>query len=162
MKDAHYGKLTPQERLPLTIEALARGDDVEAHRLMSTCPTRNYTMHDIDYSMMLTRLKTIALMALMAAYQANSRANAALAAMVMDNHRALPAYLLYKSTQFSVWEAWKRFCSSIDLGADAVFTALKLDCPELDDPTQDDDVRADEDTVAMFYGSFRESWKSPL
>lgn len=48
--DPSYAKFSPQERLSLTMAALARSDQAEANRLWETCPWRPcYTM-DMEYT----------------------------------------------------------------------------------------------------------------
>ena len=42
-----YDRLTAEERYRLVVEALARGDEQEAERLMNTCPRKTYTMNDL-------------------------------------------------------------------------------------------------------------------
>ena len=46
----HYGKLTPEERFRLDVLAMARGDEQEAERLVSSCPKFSYTMTDNAFS----------------------------------------------------------------------------------------------------------------
>lgn len=41
-----YDRLTPDERFRLDMEAMARGDEVEARRLVESCPKRTYTQND--------------------------------------------------------------------------------------------------------------------
>ena len=42
----HYGKLSPQERFRLDVLAMARGDEQESERLVSSCPRFTYDMND--------------------------------------------------------------------------------------------------------------------
>jgi hypothetical protein len=58
----HYGCLTAPERFALTIEAMARGDEVEADKLEDSCPSHNYHMHDLEYRDRMRRAYLIALM----------------------------------------------------------------------------------------------------
>ena len=44
-----YEHFAPPERLTLTLEAMARGDDAEAARLKDTCPRKAYTQADAAY-----------------------------------------------------------------------------------------------------------------
>ena len=44
--DKLYGRLTPEERFKLDMEAMARGDEEESRRLVETCPRRSYVMND--------------------------------------------------------------------------------------------------------------------
>lgn len=45
-----YNKLTHTERFRLTLDALARDDEVEAERLAGTCPHGVYKMKDTDFT----------------------------------------------------------------------------------------------------------------
>jgi|GEM_PF-2832992 len=49
--DQHYARFTPNERLNLTLAALARGDITEADRLWQTCPRHQYHAHDFAYTL---------------------------------------------------------------------------------------------------------------
>ena len=44
-----YDRFTPEERLRLVIEALARKDDQEIGRLIASCPDKTYTQKDIAF-----------------------------------------------------------------------------------------------------------------
>ena len=44
-----YGRLTPEERFKLFIEAIARGDEVECRNLVKSCPRLTYEMNDMAY-----------------------------------------------------------------------------------------------------------------
>lgn len=41
--DKLYDQLKPRERLTLALEAVARGDDGEAGRVVGSCPRRGFT-----------------------------------------------------------------------------------------------------------------------
>ncbi len=45
-----YGKLTPEERFRLDLEAMARGDATESERLTRTCPRQTYVMNDWGFA----------------------------------------------------------------------------------------------------------------
>ena len=45
-----YDRFTPEERLRLVIEALAREDDEEIGRLIASCPYKTYTQTDIAFA----------------------------------------------------------------------------------------------------------------
>src|SRR4051794_6183337 len=45
----HYHTLTGHERCVLSLEAMARHDDVEDGRLEATCPRYHYTMEDWEF-----------------------------------------------------------------------------------------------------------------
>ena len=47
---SHYGQITAQERLNLTILALGRYDIKEADRLYDTCPKYDYHVADKEYN----------------------------------------------------------------------------------------------------------------
>src|SRR6478752_174047 len=44
-----YELFKPQERLTLTLEAMARGDDAEVDRLYRSCPRKTYTCPDAEF-----------------------------------------------------------------------------------------------------------------
>ncbi len=48
--DKLYGRLTPEERFRLDIQARARGDEEDSRRLLDTCPRRTYTMNDWGFA----------------------------------------------------------------------------------------------------------------
>lgn len=50
LKDNHYKQLSSIERFKLAVAAFSRGDDAEITRLKRTCPTKNYTMIDCEYT----------------------------------------------------------------------------------------------------------------
>lgn len=50
IKDINYKKLSSDERFKLAVAAFSRGDDTEITRLKRTCPTKNYTMIDCEYT----------------------------------------------------------------------------------------------------------------
>lgn len=45
-----YSALSPLERLKLVMMALARGDEKEQERLVSSCPRHNYVMNDLAFT----------------------------------------------------------------------------------------------------------------
>jgi hypothetical protein len=45
-----YGRLTPEERFRLDVEATARGDERESQKLVETCPRKTYTAVDYGFS----------------------------------------------------------------------------------------------------------------
>jgi hypothetical protein len=45
-----YDRFTPEERLRLVIEALARGDEAEKARLITSCPYKTYTQTDVAFA----------------------------------------------------------------------------------------------------------------
>lgn len=49
--DQQYTHFTSNERLNLTLAALARGDATEANRLWQTCPRHQYHAHDFAYTL---------------------------------------------------------------------------------------------------------------
>jgi hypothetical protein len=51
--DQQYARFAPNERLNLTLAALARGDATEADRLWQTCPRYQYHAHDFAYTLRL-------------------------------------------------------------------------------------------------------------
>lgn len=51
--DQQYAGFTPNERLNLTLAALARADTIEADRLWQTCPRYQYHAHDFAYTLSL-------------------------------------------------------------------------------------------------------------
>jgi hypothetical protein len=59
----NYKVLKPHERFTLTLEAMARGDEVEADRLEDTCPRLNYNLEDREYRDRMHRAYLITLMA---------------------------------------------------------------------------------------------------
>ena len=50
IKPIVYESLTPAQRVIASIEALARGDEEEKRRLVTSCPKKTYTMTDAAYS----------------------------------------------------------------------------------------------------------------
>ena len=44
-----YSRLTPEERFRLDVEATARGDERESHKLVETCPRKSYTALDYGF-----------------------------------------------------------------------------------------------------------------
>ncbi|MGH8606514.1 MAG: hypothetical protein ACREX9_03545 [Gammaproteobacteria bacterium] len=79
MRNALYERLTPNERLNLTLEALARRDFAEATRLSDTCPQYTYRLPDCEYAMRITDLMSLAALATAwawgCAYRAPGRTN---------------------------------------------------------------------------------------
>jgi hypothetical protein len=61
----NYKELTAPERFVLTVEALARKDEVEADRLEDTCPKLTYSHNDAEFRDRLQRSYTIALLAML-------------------------------------------------------------------------------------------------
>jgi hypothetical protein len=55
----NYGQITAQERINLTIAALARGDIKEADRLYDTCPKYEYKVADKEYNCRLMAMPII-------------------------------------------------------------------------------------------------------
>jgi len=54
-----YDNLTPRQRLIATVEAIARDDKAEHDKLERTCPRKNYTQADYQYSGTLQGLLTM-------------------------------------------------------------------------------------------------------
>lgn len=48
-----YDRLTPRERFELVLDAMARGDTDEVHRLAESCPRKTYLMGDMQYNALL-------------------------------------------------------------------------------------------------------------
>ncbi|MDP2828114.1 MAG: hypothetical protein Q8O37_05865 [Sulfuricellaceae bacterium] len=163
MKDVsrHYDKLTPQERLALTVEAMARGDTEESDRLLESCPKQIYRINDPEFSWRFARLISLALMNLVDSYQTLAKANRALAAYARspDDER-MESYFHYKTEQFSIQEAWKRFCDSLGLDDDKVFTAFRLDVSGLQRTRLDLHIVLDEEVVGILFEGMREAWES--
>ena len=44
-----YGRLTPEERFRLDVEATVRGDERESQKLVETCPRKTYTAVDYGF-----------------------------------------------------------------------------------------------------------------
>lgn len=55
----HYGQITAQERINLTLLALARNDIKEADRLYDTCPKYEYKVVDKEYNCRLMAIPII-------------------------------------------------------------------------------------------------------
>ena len=51
----NYKALSPPERLVLTVEAMARGDEDEADRLDDSCPRRTHVQGDAEFTERLRR-----------------------------------------------------------------------------------------------------------
>lgn len=58
----YYDKFTPDERVKLTLVAIARGDEEEVGRLKRTCPKKHYLQTDIAYSDKMENLEKICLL----------------------------------------------------------------------------------------------------
>jgi hypothetical protein len=56
-----YETLTPHERFVLTVEAMARKDDVEADRLADSCPRKVYRVEDAEFRDRIRRAYAIAM-----------------------------------------------------------------------------------------------------
>ena len=56
----NYEALFPHERFVLTIEAMARGDEVECDRLEDTCPQFTYRAEDAEFRDRMRRVHGIA------------------------------------------------------------------------------------------------------
>jgi hypothetical protein len=61
----NYKELTAPERFTLTVEAMARGDEVEADRLEDSCPKLHYRMDDAEYRDRMQRSYALALLAML-------------------------------------------------------------------------------------------------
>lgn len=164
MKDVsrHYDILTPQERLVLTIEALARGDSDDSNKLIESCPKERCTMNDSGFSMAYSRLMDIALINLVDAYQALARANLAIGVVAGGRDDKWAYYFHHKTNQLSIQEAWKRFCDSINLDGNKVFAAFGLDVTDLQRPPLDEHIVADEEAVAILLDGMVSSWACPM
>ena len=161
MKDIskHYGILTPQERLILTVEAQARGDTEERGTLAVTCPKKSYLMNDYKYSMACSRLIDFALLNWGSSYQALARANLARGAFaVTGREEMLAAYAYHTVSQLSLQEAWKRFCESIGLDGDKVFATFGLDVADLQRQPIDEHLVADVEAVAVLVEDMTRTW----
>ena len=61
IKHAVYENLTIQQRIIASVEALARGDEVEKQRLIKSCPKKTYQMNDTAYGEKMETLHDIAM-----------------------------------------------------------------------------------------------------
>lgn len=59
LNDKQYSFFTADERLLLTVSALAMEDVGEVERLQETCPCRSYEAQDLNYSDMMNSIRSI-------------------------------------------------------------------------------------------------------
>ncbi len=71
IKPVIYEKLTTRQRIIASVEALARDDEEERLRLVSTCPKKNYHQTDWEYSEKMIRLVCMSM-----AHECDQRGNA--------------------------------------------------------------------------------------
>ncbi|MGH8647390.1 MAG: hypothetical protein ACREX4_24190 [Gammaproteobacteria bacterium] len=135
MRDALYERLAPEERLSLTIEALARGDGAEADRLADTCPQYTYRLPDCEYAMRTADLIGLAALATTWAWDS---AYCALAAQTAIHRRGseakLDRLLEARSARIAevkgIYAGWEEFCEHLAVGAELVLRACGFDVTE--------------------------------
>ncbi|MGH6635107.1 MAG: hypothetical protein ACRED0_02880 [Gammaproteobacteria bacterium] len=140
MRDALYERLTAEERLSLTIEALARGDCAEADRLADTCPQYTYRLPDCEYAMRTIDLMGLAALATAWAWDSAYRALAAQTAMHrLDDlcrgseaklQRLLEARNACIAEVKGIYAGWEQFCEHIGVGAELVLRVSGCDVTE--------------------------------
>jgi len=164
MKDIskHYDILTPQERLVMTVEAMARGDMEEKNRLATSCPKKSYRINDDNYSMAYFRLLDLAMLYLLSAYRSLARANRAECAFIAGRDEALAVLKCHKVEQFTIQEAWKQFCIIIGMDGSQVFAAFGLDVTDLQRTPLDDGIVSDDEAVAGLVADLLKLWDSPM
>lgn len=144
MRDAHYERLTANERLSLLMEALARGDYAEATRVRDTCPEKTYRMPDAEYSIAVGVLHDLALLVTVFALENALRGFAALGVLscfraledaqqakhqLTDSvlEEAVRAYQENIASYKGVYAAWEQFCAGVGVDDKAVLKAFLLD-----------------------------------
>lgn len=90
IKPVIYEQLSPDQRVIATIEAEARGDDIEVERLVKTCPKHTYTMTDPAYTS-----KIVHIIALSLAVECDIRGYVAgaLMSLIIDDDKNMTALL---------------------------------------------------------------------
>jgi hypothetical protein len=120
-----YDRLTAWERIPLLIAADGRGDDAEARRLLDTSPIR--TWHFAEHLLAEQALHVMAFSYI--AEQLDLAATYFFAVWRMGDDDALRPidWLLMVETsayRFTVnLDAWRRFCSELDIAPDILTAA---------------------------------------
>lgn len=143
MRDAHYERLTANERLSLLIEALAWGDHAEATRLRDTCPEKTYRMPDAEYSIAVMVLHDLASTVTVFALENALRGFAALGVLacfgVLEDEQqagqitdkvleeAVRACQENIASYKGVYAAWEQFCAGVGVDANAVLKAFGVD-----------------------------------
>lgn len=119
LTDTLYEKFTPRERLALFYEAMARKDYPEADRLADTCERKRYIMQDAAYLQRLQYIHVSCLNALLAISEAELRATAVAASMLLAKEKdtgkipnALPIFAAAIGEILGIWEAWQEFCAT--------------------------------------------------
>lgn len=130
MRDALYERLTAEERLNLTIEALARGDIAEADRLADTCPEYVYRLPDTLYSLRFRDLLHLATLVSAWAWRSAYRVLCAKAAInILERNRSIDDTRLDEALEAieqrtaelkGIYAAWERFCGHIGIDAQQV------------------------------------------
>ncbi len=100
IKPIVYESLTPRQRVIATIEAEARGDEVEAKRLVATCPRKTYTQADAAYTDMM-----IHLVAMSVAIESDIRGYliGTLLAVIMEHDDTLQVFLQKIANVRAAW-----------------------------------------------------------
>ncbi len=100
IKSSVYESLTPRQRVIATIEAEARGDDDEVHRLVDTCPKFTFRQNDTEYSYTMVRL-----IALKLAIESDIRGYVigALLSIIVEHNDALQVFLQDIANTNAAW-----------------------------------------------------------
>lgn len=149
-----YSHLTAPERLKITVDAMSRGDWVEAGRLGDTCPKFVYVaQRDLAYTGKFLNLQSIAL--LHAAFFWKCRGAMLAAMLTLDDG----AYSCRYAELMAQVEAFERFCEFAGLDAETVLQAfgLSLDRNLIDDLRRGE-LEPDEAMIESMYQGHLRNW----
>lgn len=142
---SNYKQITTQERLGLTVSALARGDIKEADRLYDTCPKYNYNLADTEYNCRLMAMPLINhLFFEQCVYHYNVLAKIDSVILLLEAtsplglneedtarfNRLYRSHDLTASRLKALYEGFKQFCYQIGLDAEGALktTGIELCC----------------------------------
>ena len=130
MKDIakQYPLLTAEERFRLFVEAMGRKDEQELDRLENTCPRRNYTMQDYDYTHRKMQFMVLALTSAIQKLRIDLLASTALVvALANDDNsndsaadKAIEAFKKFMRVRQGKRDGWLRFCEVVGVNPDAI------------------------------------------
>ncbi len=162
MKDIskHYDRLTPQERITLTIEARARGDIQEFEAIAGTCPKVLYRMNEPAYAEKMELLQTLSFIHAARFFRERGSAFAARVLFVLaPTDENAKFYALRVSELLAHREAWARFCDEIGQDPGKVMEALAFPLDGLTDCWDRPDIKPNVELTEWLYLDYLNEWE---
>ncbi|MDP2878983.1 MAG: hypothetical protein Q8N74_05595 [Sulfuricella sp.] len=160
-----YDRLSADERVNLTIAAMARNDYTEAGTLIDTCPEKTYRAHDAAFIWRLECLSKIADLHAIEMRDAIIRQVWTMARFAINDDQTEKWFEQIRQVSGVIkgkQAAWRDFCEGIGVDGDEVLAAYSLTLKQeiLEPiPTSTEDVEPNEDARKASLNNYTSFWE---